>query len=112
MWVPLIGSVSELACVKGRRDFVADLLTEGLRKVRIFPSLWIECSKKPKLVLLKCATQIKACINLRETVRSRSCKRKILSFTNHPLGSEVRKDIAVQVIPSTLGEDIENATHC
>src|SRR5262245_34153246 len=108
--VPVIDCPGHLASVERNRDLVVHGSVEGLRQVVVLSGLWIECTKEPEFVLHDWTTDVTADVCFRVTIGSRSGEREVVHGTDETFGSAVSEDVTVELVATTLGDDVEDTT--
>src|SRR6266576_5235089 len=72
--------------------------------------LRVKGTKEPNLVFLDWSTDIKTCIDFGKSVRSSARERKLIGLAYEALRREIAKGVAVTLVTTTLGNDVENTT--
>ena len=82
---------------------------ESLSQIVVGAVLRIERAEEPKLVLLDRTADVAADVGFGKTIGGRAGERKVLNFAHQALGRSITKQIAVKLVATTLGDNVENA---
>src|SRR4051812_1065404 len=82
---------------------------ESLRQETVLATLRVERTEEPEFVFGDWAADVNASVNLGEPVRRRTRVREVLCVAHQALGCEITKSVAVKLVRSRLGDDVEDA---